>query len=147
MFYDRFSKLCEQAGMPPAKVAESIGVNKSTMYMWKNQRTTPKYDTTKKISEFFGVSVDSLLGDLTDYKPDMGFPALSRDAIQLAKDFDGLDHWGRKQVRTTANVELERVCYKAMERPRDVPEPPAEASEGTDTTPPPKGTGGPSEGE
>lgn len=146
MFYDRFSKLCEQAGVTPAKVAESIGVNKSTMYMWKNQGTTPKYDTTKKISEYFGVSVDSLLGDLTDYKPDMGSPALSRDAIQLAKDFDGLDHWGRKQVRTTADIELERVRYKAGEGPSEGGRGTGTPTEGENTTPATDAPGRPEEG-
>ncbi len=29
--------------------------------MWKKQGTTPKYDTLKKISDYFGVSVDYLL--------------------------------------------------------------------------------------
>ena len=61
VFYDRFFELCEQAGVTPAKVAESIGVNKSTMYMWKKQGTTPKYATLQKLADYFQVSIESLL--------------------------------------------------------------------------------------
>lgn len=62
MFYDQFYALCQDKGVIPAKVAESVGVNKSTMYMWKKQGTTPKYDTLQKLADYFGVSVDYLLG-------------------------------------------------------------------------------------
>lgn len=65
MFYDRFSELCKRARVTPAKVAESIGIKKSTMYMWKKQGTTPKYDTVKKLADYFGVTTD----DLYDIKP------------------------------------------------------------------------------
>lgn len=61
MFYERFYQLCEKAGVTPSYVADEIGINKSTVYMWKNQGTAPRYDTAKKIAEYFKISVDNLL--------------------------------------------------------------------------------------
>jgi len=109
LFYDRFSDLCKQSGITPAKVAESIGINKSTMYMWKNQGTTPKYQTLQKLADYFGVSVDLLLGDTSDYVPDMGLPKLSSDAVQLAKDYDKLDQSGRERVRIKLECEKKEL--------------------------------------
>lgn len=62
MFYDRFYELCQRKGVTPTKVARDLGLRQSTVSMWKKQGTTPKYDTLQKLSDYFGVSVDYLLG-------------------------------------------------------------------------------------
>lgn len=36
-------------------------------------------------------------------------PSLSDEAMKLAKDYEGLDRYGKKQVRTTADIEMERM--------------------------------------
>ena len=133
VFYDRFYGLCQKAGVTPTQVSRDLGIRQSTVSMWKNQGTTPKYQTLQKLSDYFGVSVDSLLGDLTDYVPDMGLPKLSSGAVQLAKDYDKLDAWGRKHVRSAANIELERMATPAPQ-------------EGQSTTPPPDAPETPPEG-
>lgn len=146
MFYDRFYGLCQKAGVTPTQVSRDLGIRQSTVSMWKNQGTTPKYQTLQKLSDYFGVSVDSLLGDLTDYVPDMGLPKLSNGAVQLAKDYDKLDQWGRKQVRATADIELERLRYKAGERPSEGGRATPASTEGQSTTPPSDAPESPSEG-
>ncbi|MBU5625690.1 helix-turn-helix transcriptional regulator [Oscillibacter sp. MSJ-2] len=62
MFYDQFYSQCEIRGITPTQVARDIGIRQSTVSMWKKQGTTPKYDTLKKLAEYFGVTVDYLLG-------------------------------------------------------------------------------------
>lgn len=59
MFYDRFIQLCNDANVTPSYVADTLGLNKSTVYMWKKQGTSPRYTTRKKIADYFGVDVDS----------------------------------------------------------------------------------------
>ena len=68
MFYDRFYKLCQDSNVTPTQVARNLDIRQSTVSMWKKQGTTPKYDTTKKLADYFGVSVDYLLGRETDVK-------------------------------------------------------------------------------
>lgn len=65
MFYDRFYELCQRKGVTPTKVARDLGLRQSTVSMWKKQGTTPKYDTLKKLADYFEVTTD----DLYDIKP------------------------------------------------------------------------------
>lgn len=64
--------MCQAAGVTPAQVADRLGINKSTVYMWKKQGTTPKTETLKKIARFFHATEDYLLE-----KDDFPYPDLS----------------------------------------------------------------------
>ncbi len=53
-------------------------------------------------------------------------PPISEEAMKLAKDYDGLDHWGQKQVRSVADIEAARMADEsrratgeAVEEPED----------------------------
>lgn len=61
MFYDRFYQMCQSAGVTPSKVADDLGLNKSTVYMWKKQGTTPKYQTLKKLERYFGFDLADIV--------------------------------------------------------------------------------------
>ena len=61
MFYDRFIGLCKARGVSPSAVMVSIGLNKSNATFWK-KGSIPKGDTLQKLADYFGVSVDYLLG-------------------------------------------------------------------------------------
>lgn len=105
MFYDRFCELCKKAEVTPANVADAIGVNKSTVYMWKKQGTTPKYETSKKLADYFGVTTDYLLG-LSD-EPN----------VRIATQAD-MDRFGGREpteAATLAETELELIeKYKRL---------------------------------
>ena len=62
MGYDAFEKLCTSRNVTPYKVAKETGVSTSTLSSWKKGRYTPKQDKLQKIADYFGVSVDYLLG-------------------------------------------------------------------------------------
>lgn len=61
MFYDRFIQLCNDANVTPAYVADTLGLNKSTVYMWKKQGTSPRYETANKLATYFGVDINWLM--------------------------------------------------------------------------------------
>lgn len=61
MFYDRFVELCRERGKSPAAVTREIGLNNSSSTAWKHG-STPKGETLQKLANYFGVSVDYLLG-------------------------------------------------------------------------------------
>ena len=61
MFYENFKNLCQKAGKSPSFVVTEIGLNKSAVTSWK-KGTNPTNSNLVKISHYFGVSVDELLG-------------------------------------------------------------------------------------
>lgn len=66
LFFDVFSKLCEESGTTPNAVAKKLNLSSGGVTEWKNGRT-PRGETLKKIADYFNVSVDYLLGN-TDIK-------------------------------------------------------------------------------
>lgn len=63
MFYDNFKAWCTKKGETPTWVGENVlGVSSAAVAQWKKRGTTPKYDTLQKIAEYFGITVDTLLG-------------------------------------------------------------------------------------
>ena len=61
MFYENFKNLCQKAGKSPSFVVTEIGLNKSAVTSWK-KGANPTNSNLVKISHYFGVSVDELLG-------------------------------------------------------------------------------------
>jgi len=64
--YDIFEKLCAEKGVTPYRVCKETGLTTSTISNWKAGRYTPKTDKLQKIADFFGVSIEFLMG--TDEK-------------------------------------------------------------------------------
>lgn len=60
-FFNKFELLCKEKGMTPTRVARDIGISQQTVSMWKKRSSTPKYETIKKIADYFDVTVEELL--------------------------------------------------------------------------------------
>ena len=61
MFWDRFEKLCRDAGKKPSPVGKEIGVSATAVYKWK-EGTLPNGEILMKIADYFNCSTDYLLG-------------------------------------------------------------------------------------
>lgn len=68
-FYERFIKLCAERGVKPSPMLESIGIQKTAATNWKTRRTRPTACNLQKIADYFGVTVDYLLGKEENNKP------------------------------------------------------------------------------
>lgn len=101
MFYDHFIELCQNAGVTPTKVARDIGIRQSTVSMWKKQGTTPKYETLKKLSDYFDVSVNYLLAASAQDKS----PANDKK-VQRKKNIEDIVH------SFSETIEKQRVFYE-----------------------------------
>lgn len=71
MFYDVFKKLCDEKGITPTKASTEIGFSKGSVSYWKSKwqqgkDAKPDSYTAAKIADYFGVSVDYLLGRTDD---------------------------------------------------------------------------------
>lgn len=62
MNYRRFEALLKMNNTSVYRVAKATGISNSTFSDWKNGRSAPKADKLKLIAEYFGVSLDSLVG-------------------------------------------------------------------------------------
>lgn len=65
-FWDNFVKLCNENGKKPNPVAKELGISSGSVTGWKNG-VLPRDTAVRKIADYFGVSVDYLLGK-TDQK-------------------------------------------------------------------------------
>lgn len=79
MFYDNFLNLCNQKGISPSAAAVEMGFQKSVVTRWK--KSIPTEANRRKIAEYFGISVDELMG--TKKAPIPGLTA--KDERDIAK--------------------------------------------------------------
>jgi transcriptional regulator with XRE-family HTH domain len=61
-FYTNYVRLCNQEGGSPSGVALKIGIEKSSVSRWA-KGSVPRYSTLVKLADYFGVTVDDLMGD------------------------------------------------------------------------------------
>lgn len=69
MFFDIFYDLCKKKGVSCKRAAEDIGLSNSITTKWKKTGATPTGETLDRISKYFCVSTDYLLGKETEKAP------------------------------------------------------------------------------
>ena len=62
MFYDILKKLCKEKNVSPSRAATECGISRSTVTWWKQHKTSPNSEQISKLANYFGVSIDYLLG-------------------------------------------------------------------------------------
>ena len=83
MFYDTYAFLCKKKGLSPSKAAVDAKISKSLVTKWKTNGTeVPSPDVLKKLSDFFGVTPDYLLG----YDIQSQIDTLSQQISQLKEE-------------------------------------------------------------
>jgi transcriptional regulator with XRE-family HTH domain len=90
MFKKIFIQLCSQKGESPSYVCSQIGISAAAFSQWTDE-TIPRKVTQQRAAEYFGVSVDYLLGkekSPTEEDEQMSefaklFPQLSDDEQRL----------------------------------------------------------------
>lgn len=60
--YEIFETLLKERNVTAYRVAKETGIATATLSDWKNGRSKPKQDKLKKIADYFGVSLDYLVG-------------------------------------------------------------------------------------
>lgn len=68
MFKEQFIKLCNEKGVAPTVVCQSIGLSNAAFSKWGDE-SIPRRATLQKLADYFGVSVDYLLGNAEKEKP------------------------------------------------------------------------------
>lgn len=65
--YERFEQLLKERGISAYRVAKDTKITTSLFSQWKSGKNQPKTSTLQKVADYFGVSLDWLLGN-TDIK-------------------------------------------------------------------------------
>lgn len=60
-FYETYRQLCQKAGKSDNAVAAEIGLSNSTVTTWR-QGALPRRPTIKKVADYFGVTVEEMMG-------------------------------------------------------------------------------------
>lgn len=82
--YDIFEKLCAEKGVTPYRVCKETGLTTSTISNWKAGRYTPKADKLQKIADFFGVSIEFLMG--AEEKEESSIYYTNEETAAIAQD-------------------------------------------------------------
>lgn len=61
MFWDNFVNQCEKIEKSPTVVVEELGFKRSAVTSWKNG-ALPQLKNRKKIADYFGITVEELMG-------------------------------------------------------------------------------------
>ena len=62
MFKERFIKICNDHNISPSKVCKEIGLSSAAFSCWTDE-SIPRRATLMKIADYFGITVDYLLGN------------------------------------------------------------------------------------
>lgn len=99
MFWQRFSELCEQNHVKPGKVADSCGINRSNVSLWKSRGYIPRPDALKKLADYLNVSTDYLLGnEKSPATKDDDEAQISDEVLELAKIISNLPNDKKKTM-------------------------------------------------
>jgi transcriptional regulator with XRE-family HTH domain len=88
---DRIKKLREEKGLMQQDVCNTLGIEQSTLANYENNRRIPKIDVLIEIANYYGVSLDYLVG-MTDNRfnsPNERLKDLNKFLQQSEIIFDG----------------------------------------------------------
>ena len=103
MFRVELKKQRETAGLSQYKLAEKMGVSQATVGMWESE---PNFAMLCKLADFFGVTVDVLLGRNACATKAVGLPAADLD---LLRKFHALDSMARARILNALDFEYQAV--------------------------------------
>lgn len=118
MFYDLFCELCKLKGVSVTKATVEIGLSRTIGTKWKRTGATPNGETLNKIADYFGVSVDYLLGQETEKA------TTPKDERQISDDdikaafFEGADDLSQEEMDAMWDDARDYIQYKLEQRRR-----------------------------
>lgn len=99
--YESIKTLCDSAGIKPGKMCVDIGISKSTVTDLKSgRRDSVSLETAQKIADYFGVSVDRVLGsEQKEKSPTPEEAGLEYSDIQLLEAYKKADPITREAIQ------------------------------------------------
>lgn len=99
--YERIVAQTTRLGISGTELGELLGLKKSPLTDWKNQKSKPTLDQLIRMCEIFATSSDYLLFGQTNN--------LTSDEQELLNTYNQLDRRGQHRVHTIIYEELDRI--------------------------------------
>lgn len=107
MFYDNFVALCASVNKTPAYVGRELEIDKSTISCWKARKTKPSDVNAQKIADYFGVTVEELIGKgIKKERPAEGgtLSGEDKEAAELREIWNSADENERRDLLEMARM-------------------------------------------
>lgn len=99
MFRVELKKCRENAGLSQCELAENIGVSQAAVGMWESGKREPNFTTLCKLADYFGVTVDYLIGhDVSQPVRVVSTPKVSDSDLELLRKFHTLNDVDRARI-------------------------------------------------
>ena len=85
-FAQKIKALREGANLTMDALAKEMDVSKSRVNMWENGGTIPRQDVLTKLSQYFQISIDDLLGNFQQTKESKQVRILQRNLKKLSEE-------------------------------------------------------------
>ena len=113
----------EKANINQVQLGEKLGVSKGTVNNWTRGNNSPDVDMVPRICKILGITIASLYAPTKFEKPDdlprqVPDRKCSKEAFQIAQDYDVLDAHGKKMVRMVTDEEKARCIALKAKRER-----------------------------
>ncbi len=102
-FWDRFAAECRNAGKSPNPIAKELDISSGSVTAWK-YGAVPNRQTLEKLSDYFGCTIDYLLG-----KTDERSPAKEETAGWQDRGLSGVEFAIYGEVRSLTESEQQDV--------------------------------------
>ena len=110
--YEIFAALMNERGLTAYRVSMDTGVSQATLSDWKRGRSTPKLPKLQKLADYFGVSLEYMMGTQDADRNTPSAPPTDADlkyALFGSRDVDDLL---LEDVKAFARFSLERAKYR-----------------------------------
>ena len=98
IFFERFAELCKENNETPNSVAKALGISSGSVTAWKNG-TAPRSQTVSKLADYFYVSTDYLLGNVSD-------PFFHLDNTRILAEINSYDNESKKAPTGTGERDV-----------------------------------------
>lgn len=107
--YNNIKSLCDERGVKPGRMCVELGMSKSILTGLKNgTKKNIQTDTAQKIADYFGVTVDRVLGAEKETAAPKGDGAVSGVKAELYSFVDSLTDEQAAYILRVARAALER---------------------------------------
>ncbi len=113
-FLDKLNSLMIQKGLNNHSLSVQSGIPYTTIDGWyKKGYESAKLSTVKKLSDFFGVSLDYFVDGKSDINNKISANTEEIYIDSTIRKYAQLDEFGKKAVKAVTNIEYERCTVKA----------------------------------
>lgn len=107
---DQIKQYRRQKGITQEDLAKELGVKRTTVTQYEAGRIFPSHEILRKMSAFFGVTMDELAGDLPGKEASVNFPNLENASMMAG---------GKDYAQTMKQLIAQKVVYEISKRETD----------------------------